>query len=136
MSMLSGNGIPWVMIADSSATTGTFSIKAVRTSGEIVKKSSDFSPGAVAAPNERVEEVDRKRGDEDEIENKEVVNACGAAADDDDNDECSLLFRMFIFPWNLPCSLPPRIRANLNERWDVDGDDSDDLVWIGNAPVF
>lgn len=129
MSMLSGYGIPWVMIADSSATTGTFSINAARTSGEILKKSSQFSPGAA---NERVEEVDMKRDGDDEIENKELVHAC----DDDDNDECSLQFRMFIFLWNLPCLLLPRIRANLNERWDDDGEgDSDDLVWICNAPL-
>lgn len=131
--MLSGYGIPWVMIADSSATTGTFSINAARTSGEILKKSSQFSPGAA---NERVEEVDMKRDGDDEIENKELVHAC----DDDDNDECSLQFRMFIFLWNLPCLLLPRIRANLNERWGWDDDgegDGDDLVWIWicNAPL-
>jgi len=52
------------------------------------------------------------------VENKDLLNVC-------DDDKCSLLFRMLIFPGNLPCPLP--IPANFSDSNDDDNDANDFL---------
>lgn len=121
VSMLSGNGMPWVMIADSSATIGLFSINACRTSGEMWKN-AEFSLAAAA--------VDRKRtpGDDFASEGERSREWGNVLRPVIAGDEYSWLFISLVFPWNL-ASLPA-IRANFIEWYD----DTNDLVWI-SVPV-